>query len=362
MGKPAVSEPTPRTAPDPLVLLRLAEEPCRTFDELTVHRALCGNAPAFMDLLNRFYLAWGRDAVRVDQPTKQVFQHPWLRGDWRVMPCEIEGFAPLGSWPIKGVKVIGTNEESRVVPDKICVGKALLLHPTDNFVQAMFDVCALSSFRTAALAVVACRHAYRRPDRVGIIGAGRIGYYTAMLLREWMGVGRVSVFDPCADNLDRFAALIDGTMEVEPASVSSMQATCDALFLATTSGTPILRGAITPSVRFIAGVGADADNLSELDADVRTGRRLISESKQNMAFGDMARWHAAGRLSDGDIIELRHLVANPPATMEPTLFVSTGTAVQDVLACRFILDQADRSTDGVAPMGVTNAHAQTPAS
>src|SRR5258706_11752363 len=129
-------------------ILRLKEEPCLYFDEAQIHQAFMEKTPAFMGLLERFYATWHRNKVFTLMPHKQVFATEGLEGDFRVMPCNIQGFEGR---LIKAVKVIGTDIEQKVIRDKISVGKALLLHPQDNFVQAVFDVGALTSFRTAAI-------------------------------------------------------------------------------------------------------------------------------------------------------------------------------------------------------------------
>ncbi len=114
---------------DELDFLRLAEEPCRYFDEQQIHQLLMGNIKILMNSLESLYVAWAANDALVDQPKKIIFSNAGIAGDWRVMPCMIDGF---DGELIKAVKVIGTNEEEAVVKDKICVGKALLIDKTDN--------------------------------------------------------------------------------------------------------------------------------------------------------------------------------------------------------------------------------------
>jgi ornithine cyclodeaminase/alanine dehydrogenase-like protein (mu-crystallin family) len=329
-------------------LLRLPNEPCVHYPEQTVHAALMDSLCPFMDALERFYRAWSEDESAVRQPPKHVFQRTGVRGDWRVMPCAIDRVWPAADGAdagIDAVKVIGTNEEERVVADKISVGKALLLHPTDHFVEAIFDVAALSSFRTAAISVLAYKYCgHRRDHSAGIVGAGRVGFYTAVILREWLGIEHLVVHDLDERRGEDFLAALAGWYggRVRIAILDSVRRDSQALFLATTSQQPLIDGRLDHHMPFIASVGADADNLSELNADVLDGRMLLSESQQNIAFGDLKRWHEAGLIRPADLIMLPHLLAaaarGTPVTT-PAVFISTGAAVQDALVCRFLHDR-----------------------
>jgi ornithine cyclodeaminase/alanine dehydrogenase-like protein (mu-crystallin family) len=325
-------------------ILRLHPEPCVFYPEAVVHEALMAGIRPFMEALERLYLEWSRAPGLVGQPPKQVYARPDVRGDWRVMPCSVAAGTAPGRGPdgsIDAVKVIGTNEEERVVADKISVGKALLLHPADHHVEAIFDVAALSSFRTAAISLLAARVCGYEPGAcAGIVGAGRVGYYTAAILREWMGAGRLLVHD-VNDGRSRLLAEVVGERFGGAARAAGLEETCGesrALFLATTSPTPVVDARLGRDVPFISSVGADADNLSEIAIDLLPGRQLVSESQQNIAFGDLRRWHAAGLIRPADIRLLTDVVATAHGAA-PTLFISTGTAVQDALVCRFLHDR-----------------------
>jgi len=329
-------------------ILRLPLEPCVHYPEMTVHREIMSGLSGFMDALERFYLAWARGETAVAQPPKQVYWRPGVRGDWRVMPCAVERGCP-GSAGIAGgidaVKIIGTNEEGRVVGDKISVGKALLLHPTDHHVEAIFDVAALSSFRTAAISVLAYKYGgHRRAAAAGIVGAGRIGYYTAAILQQWMGLSQLLVHDVDVGRSDRFTQAVGPWFggAVHSVGLADLCRGSQAMFLATTSSQPVVDGRRGREARFISSVGADADNLSELTPDVLDGRLLVSESRQNIACGDLRRWHAAGVIGPEHIRTLDAVIGDAAAGVPVdtgVVFISTGTALQDALVCRFLHDR-----------------------
>lgn len=322
-------------------LLRLHDEPCVHYSEAVVHAAVMEGLRPFMDALERFYVAWASDPTAVWQPCKQVQSRSGTRGDWRVMPCSTSASEDFGGC-IDAVKVIGTNEEEQVVGDKISVGKALLLHPTDHHVEAIFDVAALSSFRTAAVAVLAAKYGgYSADMTAGIIGAGRVGFYTAAILVEWLGCSGLLVTDTNRPRADLFVLTVAERVG-RAVRAAGLEETCrasGAIFLGTSSPQPVVDAALACNVRFISSVGADADNLAELFPDLLAGRLLVSESAQNVEFGDLRRWRAAGLIDSGDIHLLADVIADgvrgrPVAA--PVLFVSTGAAIQDALLCRFL--------------------------
>lgn len=329
-------------------VLRLAVEPCVHYPEQIIHHALMNRVNEFMNVLEQFYFEWAGDHAAITQPPKQVFTRAGTRGDWRAMPCTIASDRPLAGkavGSIDAVKIIGTNEEECVVADKISVGKALLLHPTDHFVEAIFDVAALSSFRTAAISVLAFTYCGYRPDHVaGIIGAGRVGFYTAVILREWLDIECLLVSDVNDVRVRDFSEVMTawyGT-NVRVAAPPDVRREGQALFLSTTSRLPLIDGRLERHVPFISSVGADADNLSELAPDVLEDRMLVSESRDNLAFGDLRRWHDAGLIRSDDLVLLPTLMANAVQSGEVparAVFISTGTAVQDALVCRFLHDR-----------------------
>ena len=317
-------------------LLRLSEEPCEYYSEAQIHSVLINNINDFMNFIERFYIAYQKDHTIVVQPKKLVFQTRSLSGDFRVMPCIIDGFEGK---TIKVVKIIGTNEEEQIVSDKICVGKSLLINTTDNFVEGIFDVCALSSFRTAAISVLAFKHTTNvNSARIGIIGTGRIGFYTACILESWLGVKTISIYDESAAMQDSFCGSLSESLRIDKRSKKDLCHHCNSLFLSTNSKEPIINRQCTQQVSFISSVGADADNLSELESDLLLGRRLVSESKQNAYFGDLDKWRSKGLLETDQIFELRDFVSRKRNHF-PTLFISTGCAVQDALSCHFVKEK-----------------------
>ncbi|SDE68045.1 hypothetical protein [Desulfuromonas thiophila] len=325
-----------RNVPDDKIVswLRLADEGWIYLTDSQIHRLLMTQVEPFMERLERFYASWPEER-EILLPVKQVFTQPGLRGDFRVMPCVVH------SRRLKCVKIIGTNEEQRRIKDKICVGKALLIDYTDNHVFALMDVCVLSSFRTAAIACLALARSGLKPASIGLCGVGRIGFYMAVILHRWLGCRRLVCHDPDCAIRQRFEWLCSEylpELRVDFLAQAELLTTVEAVFLATTSQTPLCYQENAGHLRFIASVGADADNLSELDESLMRTHRLITDSRQSICLGDMKRWHQAGLLAEDRLTELRDLDANALVDGQSLLFVSTGVALQDALVCEFLYE------------------------
>ncbi len=68
----------------------------------------------------------------------------------------------------------------------------------------------------------------------------------------------------------------------------------------------------------------------------------MSEARQQIAFGDLHRWHAAGLIGPEHIRTLDAVIGDAAAGVPVdagVVFISTGTAVQDALVCRFLHDR-----------------------
>jgi len=319
-------------------LLRLEDEKHIHFNELQIHQVLVDNISEFMEHLKKFYQNWNTSTTLVHLPKKQIFQSTYARGDFRVMPCIIND-----DYNIKSVKIIGTNEENRVIKDKICVGKSFLIHPYDNHIYAMFDVCVLSSFRTAAISVLAYQLlATSSQSKVAIIGTGRIGFYTAFILSKWLGISHFYCNDISDANRKNFLELVAKYMpdvQIDFIEIDSIESTCESVFLATDSSKAILNAKNAKEIKFISSVGADADNLSELDESLLEGRVIVTDSHHSMMIGDLKVWEDQNIINQKSVLELSTLSHKQNIEIQKILFISTGIATQDALISQFIYDK-----------------------
>lgn len=321
---------------NPLHLLRLVEEPRQHLAEADVHKRLMEHASEAFDHLASFYHAWSDGQCTVTNPSKLLYETAGIKGDYRVMPCIIAGFAPEA---IHIVKIIGTNEENQVVLDKICVGLAVKLHPFDYFVEYTFDVCALSSFRTALISVFASSlwDTDLSNRSLGVIGTGRIGFYTSYLLYSRFGVRTLRISDRSAKSVRNFmelARLYMPDLCVEVLLTEDLLSSVEGVYLATTSPEPVIKKPYE-NLCFISSVGADANNLSEVVFEAISDFTIVVDNQQSSHYADLARWKQNGKLKVEDLIELPTLLKTS-AVLGKMIFISTGIAVQDALIIDFL--------------------------
>ena len=317
-------------------LLRIKEEPCVYINELQAHKTLITGCEEFMELLLNFYRTWANVGVDIDLPKKQVYAKQGIKGDLRLMPCFMH------DEKLKFVKVVGTNEEERTIKDKICVGKSFLVDYFDNYIYAIFDACVLSSFRTAAISALAFCLSTSSLSKIGLVGTGRIGFYTAYILYRWLGFCSFMVMDANEHHRMDFEALCRHYMpesEIHVREMDEVISTSEALFLSTTSTDPLLSAVNAKSLRFISSVGADADNLSELDSSLLATHRLLTDSMDSCCLGDMKRWINENMLSRSEVTDLRTVAGEEAFEHPRNMFVSTGIAVQDLFVCRFVYEK-----------------------
>ena len=311
-------------------------EPSISYSDIEIHDILCNDISAFMNYIENFYKTWQGEDDLVELPKKQLFEVPYAEGDFRIMPCLIHG-----DYRIKSVKVIGTNEENRTVHDKISVGKSFLIHPYDNYIHAMFDACVLSSFRTAAISVLAYKTVVSYTTKsTALAGTGRIGFYTALLLHQHLGVQDFFCYDPNLknqQNFEKLASLYLPDAQVHFLPLEKVGENADSLFIATNSHHAIFDKTSAEAFAFVSSVGADADNLSELDSSILTNRTVVTDSRQSIMLGDLKRWQERGLLSETNLVEIKEIIGEENiCNKEPFLFISTGIAVQDALTAQFI--------------------------
>ncbi|HEV8581220.1 MAG TPA: 2,3-diaminopropionate biosynthesis protein SbnB [Thermoanaerobaculia bacterium] len=116
----------------------------------------------------------------------------------------------------------------------------------DGRPEAVLEGSIISALRTAASAALAARTLMegKRPERVGLIGAGLINYEVARFLAVDSGADRFLLQDLDAERAGHFAAGLRqalGEVEVEiAAGAAEVLASCPLVSLATTAGRPHL--------------------------------------------------------------------------------------------------------------------------
>ena len=322
--------------------------PCRHWDEAEVHRRLCADPAGYLAFAADYLADLAAGRAQLQMPAKQVLDDP-DGGDFRLMPCVLRG--PRGT--LKTVKIIGTNRRQTLLPGQITVGELLVLDAAEQFVRERFEACLLSSARTGLVAALALGRLAPRARRIAVIGAGRVGFYTALYCAALGTIEHIDIADrdpararAVAESLARHGLSCRAVAAADPG--------CDAWLLATTSEAPFCEPPpAAPAV--VVSLGADAAGQREL-TDAWAGRaRLWVDSADAVNYGDLLAWRRLGLIDDAPPSDLLALLADPPAPAAPgeqRLFISTGCALYDNLTAAYLLAGEDQPRSKAATVQI----------
>lgn len=318
-------------------ILCISTEPFEYFNEGLIHNLLTDRPTEYYQFVKDELsdIAIGRS--QIDLPTKQVFSDPNSASDFRVMPCVVRGAKGVR----KTVKLVGTNIRQQLVP-QVTVGKALVIHPEENFVSHIFEACLLSSARTGICAAFAIDLLSTSHTKITLFGAGRVGYYAALYAVAIGGVREICLCDLDSERAEQTSNLLSKQFPEVRFSVKKSHelSDTDVLVLATTSTKPICN---PPGLgaNLIISLGADTDYQSELDPAWAKITDIFVDTKDSARFGDLKAWKKAGLISNEDIVDLLELMRKgvPIPSTRQRVFVSTGSALFDNITIGYLLSR-----------------------
>ncbi|MBI5463095.1 MAG: hypothetical protein HY941_12995 [Gammaproteobacteria bacterium] len=318
--------------------LRLSPEPHRHVSEREIHALLSDRPADYLAFMRTRLEALASGALELELPPKQLFTDPQRTGDFRVMPCVTRDPDSV----TKTVKLVGTNLIQHEVPDQITVGRAFALHPRENFVTHTFEACLLSSARTGACAALARTLLAPQIRSLGIVGAGRVGWYAAVYTCASQPPQELRFCDRDKSRAETAARLLRELYPDINVVATDLATTCavDTLILATTARESIVSPQDTTATLTIS-LGADTDDQRELDNAWATAAEIYIDTQDSARFGDLHRWVDAGLLDSTRLTDMFSLLRSPVA-QNPTnrqVFVSTGSALFDNLTIAYLLER-----------------------
>ncbi|PHS72570.1 MAG: hypothetical protein COB22_04345 [Cycloclasticus sp.] len=326
------------TGLDPLLdVFKLSGEPFEYLNESDVHHALTRQPIEYYQFVKQRLLNIAQGHATLIMPPKSVFTDNDTNGDFRIMPCIIEDNLDI----TKSVKLVGTNVIQECVPNQITVGKACILHPTENFITHIVEACLLSSARTAICAMLGIDLLSINQKKLTIIGAGRVGYYSAFYASALNWFEEVTIHDVDATRAHNCVNALKTSfpnIKYRVCLKKSLPDT-DVLILATTSSTPIY--SINDfRAQLIISVGADIDTQRELDDSCAKTAPIFVDSLDTARYGDIKSWLDNKLINEDSLIDLftllrdNNLISN---NNQSRVFVSTGTAFFDNISLSYIL-------------------------
>ncbi len=219
-------------------------------------------------------------------------------------------------------------------------GAVLLADGRDGRLLAILDSIELTLRRTAAASALAAKLlAPPKPHAMLICGCGDQGRAHVEALREPFPIDRLMLWDRDPLRAERLAAEKGGEAVAELAGAA---ANAQIIVTCTTAAAPFLTRDMVRPGTFIAAVGADNGDKSEIDPRLMAAAAVVTDvTEQCAAMGDLSHAIAAGCMTRADVrAELGELLIGVKegrrSPDEILIFDSTGTGLQDVAAAAAI--------------------------
>jgi ornithine cyclodeaminase/alanine dehydrogenase-like protein (mu-crystallin family) len=228
-------------------------------------------------------------------------------------------------------------------------GALLLCDGETGSLLAIMDSIEVTLQRTAAATALAARF-LARPDsrQILICGCGEQANAQLAALKAVLPLRSALAWDRDHDRSRAFAEeQSDDGFFVEPATdLAEASRASDVIVTCTTARSPFLEERFVRPGTFVAAVGADSHEKSEVQPALMRRALVVADILDQCAtMGDLHHAIAAGVMDRGDVhAELSELVGGSKKGRcddeQITLFDSTGTALQDVAAAALIYRRA----------------------
>ena len=240
------------------------------------------------------------------------------------------------------VKVNGNFPDNRSRHGLPTIQGAVFLADANNGRPlALLDSIEITRQRTAAATAVATQYLARPDSRTATIcGCGEQGRIQLMALRHKLDLTQVFAWDIDSQISRRFSAEM-AELGITVTAIDDLREgtlVSDAIVTCTSSHKPFLGFEDVRPGTFVAAVGADNPQKSEIKPELMAKAAVIVDVlQQSIVMGDMHHAINAGVMTPSDVrAELGTLIAHHRpgrlADDEITIFDSSGTGVQDVAA------------------------------
>ncbi len=229
-------------------------------------------------------------------------------------------------------------------------GIVLLCDATDGSLLAVMDSIEITLRRTAAATALAARLLARQDAHdIAICGCGEQGRAQLVALAEVLVLKSGLVWDLDAEKARQFACAMRSELGLDVSAVpevASATRSSAVIVTATTAQVPFLTRDMVPAGAFVAAVGADNPEKSELAPELMAHATIVVDVlTQAAAMGDLHHAINAGLVTRAQVhAELGDLVVGrKPGRTHPDeiiIFDSTGTAIQDTASAARIYQRA----------------------
>lgn len=229
-------------------------------------------------------------------------------------------------------------------------GVVLLCDAETGALFAIVDSIEITLRRTAAASALAARLLARPDSRtLSVCGCGDQARAQAVAMAGVLAFERGLAWDIDAEKAAAYAAEMTRTLGVPFEAVPDLRQASragDAIVTCTTARAPFLDVADVSPGAFIAAVGADSPDKSEIaPALMAKAKVVVDVLDQCLAMGDLRHAVQAGAMSADKVhADLGEIVLGAkPGRADPNeiiVFDSTGTAIQDVASVALVYERA----------------------
>jgi ornithine cyclodeaminase/alanine dehydrogenase-like protein (mu-crystallin family) len=234
-------------------------------------------------------------------------------------------------------------------------GAIVLADGSNGVLLAIIDSIEVTLRRTAAASALAAKLLARPESSTMLVcGCGAQGRAHVAAMREVLPVTRLLFWDRAAEAAEALARDCEGEVATDLRTAAQ---SAEVIACCTPSTEPFLHPDMVGPGTFIAAVGADNPDKSEIAPELMARARVVADSlEQCKAMGDLHHAIAAGAMADTDVhAELADVLPGAAegrrSPDEIIVFDSTGTGLLDVAASAAIYERASR--DGLGqPVGL----------
>lgn len=236
-------------------------------------------------------------------------------------------------------------------------GVVVVFDGENGQVLAVMDSIEITILRTGAATAVASKYLARANAQTATIcGCGNQGEISLKALMKVHSLKKVYAFDIDQSKANNFALRLSDALNVSIEPVTNLSAAISnsqICVTCTTSQQPFLSSKDVLAGTFIAAVGADNEDKQELEPELLSKNKLITDiTDQCKNIGELHHAIAKGLMSAtavyaelGDVISGK--TAGRESDDEIIIFDSTGTALQDVATAAIIYERAIEKGVGV---------------
>ena len=278
-------------------------------------------------------------------PIRQYMPVPNVKGKMALMP------GTIGEPHCYGIKLVCKYERDHDSPYGTHVGMVLVFDSEKGLPLAMIEGSSLTGIRTAAASALATDLMARKAcDTLAIIGNGEQAKRHIHAMLAVRNPKKIIAWGRDTDRAETFANQISKELDREVETSSDIEATvntADIICTTTAAKTPIVKGAWIQPGTHINLVGAAIATSSEVDHDVVTRSRFVTDYRPAAmaAAGELLSAIKAGLVTEDHLVaEIGEIAAGRIkgriSDQDITVYKSLGVAAQDLAAGYFLYDQA----------------------